>query len=161
MSGLTGIVMHWTAGGPRASALDRQHYHFMVQQDCQIIAGIHAPEANIAPKQGAYAAHTLNANTGRIGVALCGMMGAGEAPFTAGQAPINEDQVYAFCKMIAGLAKKYGIKVDRQHVLSHAEVQPTLGIKQRGKWDITWLPGMAHPDNPVKVGDQLRAKILL
>ena len=47
----------------------------------------------------------------------------------------------------------------RQTILSHAEVQPTLGVKQRGKWDIAWIPGMAGPDDPVKVGDRLRALI--
>jgi len=44
-------------------------------------------------------------------------------------------------------------------VLTHAEVQPTLGVRQRGKWDITWLPGMEAPGDPIDVGDVLRAKI--
>ncbi len=30
--------------------------------------------------------------------------------------------------------------------LSHAEVQPTLGIRQNAKWDISWLPGMDKLD---------------
>lgn len=47
----------------------------------------------------------------------------------------------------------------RRTVLSHAEVQPTLGIRQRGKWDIAWLPGMAKPGDPVAVGDRLREQV--
>ncbi|MFN7881706.1 MAG: hypothetical protein ACK5PF_01635, partial [bacterium] len=47
----------------------------------------------------------------------------------------------------------------RETVLTHAEVEPTLKIKQRGKWDITWLPDMKAPGDPVTVGDNLRAQI--
>ena len=53
----------------------------------------------------------------------------------------------------------YGVKVTPETVLTHAEVQPTLGITQRAKWDITWLPGMEKPQDPREVGDILRAKI--
>ena len=156
---MKGIVFHWTAGGPKASSLDRSHYHFLVQQDGTIVAGQFPPEANLAPVSGKYAAHTLSANTGRIGVALCGMMGAVERPFNAGSAPINWPQINALCGLLADLCRRYSIPVTRQAVLSHAEVQPTLGIIQRGKWDVAWLPGMPRPADPVAVGDTLRAKI--
>ena len=43
--------------------------------------------------------------------------------------------------------------------MSHAEVQPTLKIAQRGKWDIIWLPGMTQPGDPVRVGDHIRGLI--
>lgn len=160
MSGLHGIVMHWTAGGPSASTLDREHYHFLVQQDGKVVTGIRTPEDNISCADGKYAAHTLSANTGRIGVGLCGMVGAVEFPFTAGRSPITWSQIAIACKLIGDLCKKYQIPVTRQTVLSHAEVQPTLGIKQRGKWDIAWLPGMDRPDNPITIGDRLRADII-
>lgn len=159
MSGLKGIVMHWTAGGPKASRLDLEHYHFVVQQDGSALPGKFKPEANIAPVSGAYAAHTLSANTGRIGVALCGMGGAIEAPFKSGTG-LSWPQINAFCALIAELCRRYQIPVTRLSVLSHAEVQPTLGIRQRGKWDIAWLPGMAKPGNPIDIGDRLRGDIL-
>lgn len=157
--GLKGIVMHWTAGGAKASKLDLQHYHFVVQQDGSVVDGQFRPEANIVPVSGEYAAHTLNANTGRIGVALCGMGGATESPFRAGVG-LTWPQVNAFCALIAGLCRRYSIPVTRLAVLSHAEVQPTLGIRQRGKWDIAWLPGMDRPGDPVEIGDRLRGDIL-
>ena len=47
----------------------------------------------------------------------------------------------------------------RTRVLSHAEVWPSLGVMQRGKWDITWLPDMATPGDPIEVGDRLRAMV--
>lgn len=154
-----GIVMHWTAGGPNASSIDLEHYHFVVQQDGKVIAGKFKPEANLNPVSGAYAAHTLNANTGRIGVSMCGMAGAQERPFSAGVG-LTDPQVDAFCELVADLCRRYGIPVTRTTVLSHAEVQPTLGIVQRGKWDIAWLPGMTAPGDPVAVGDTLRANII-
>lgn len=153
------IILHWSAGAAKASGLDRQHYHFMVQQDGTEVAGVFAPEDNIAPVKGRYAAHTLSCNTGSIGIALCGMMGAQERPFSAGSQPILWMQVNAFVALAARLALRYRIPVTRQTILSHAEVQPTLGILQRGKWDIAWLPGMTAPGNPVEVGDRLRHDI--
>lgn len=153
------IVMHWSAGGNKPSELDRQHYHFIVGGDGVAVAGKFAPESNIAPKKGAYAAHTLNLNTGSIGVAMAAMAGAVERPFNAGSAPITPAQLDGFVNLVAALCCKYNIPVTRETVLSHAEVQPTLKIQQRGKWDICWLPGMAGPADPVRVGDILRERI--
>jgi N-acetyl-anhydromuramyl-L-alanine amidase AmpD len=160
MSGLHGIVFHWTAGAGKASSLDRTHYHFLVESNGTIVPGTCKPEDNISTGDGKYAAHTMSANTGRIGVALCGMMGAVERPFNAGPAPINWHQIGVLAGLIADLCRRYDIPVTRQTVLSHAEVQPTLGIKQRGKWDVAWLPGMPEPIDPVQVGDRIRGDVL-
>lgn len=157
--GLKRIILHWTAGGGKPSGLDREHYHFLVARDGVVTNGRFTPEANIRPLRGAYAAHTLNCNTGSIGVGLCGMVGAVERPFSAGAAPLTSTQIDMACELVKGLCKKYGIPVTRETVLTHAEVQPTLGIKQRGKWDISWLPGMAAVGDPVQIGDRLREKI--
>ena len=157
--GLRRVILHWTAGAGKPSGLDREHYHFLVARDGAVTEGRFGPEANINPVRGAYAAHTLNCNTGSIGVALCGMVGAVERPFSAGAAPLTDLQVEAACALVRSLCRKYGITVSRQTGLSHAEVQPTLGIKQRGKWDIAWLPGMTAVGDPVDVGDRLRRKV--
>lgn len=156
---LTRIILHWTAGGGRPSSLDRAHYHFLVDRDGGEHAGDMPPEANAKPLSRGYAAHTLHCNTGSIGVALCGMMGAVERPFSAGPVPLTEVQVEAACDLVRRLCGKYRIEVQRRTVLTHAEVQPTLGIRQRGKWDITWLPGMEAAGDPVMVGDVLRRRI--
>lgn len=154
------IILHWSAGGHAVSALDRQHYHYIIDGDGQIVAGHHAPEANAGPlRAGRYAAHTLNTNTGSIGVALAAMAGAVERPFDPGRAPITDAQVAALATLCAQLCAQYRIPVTRRTVLSHAEVQTTLGIVQRGKWDVTWLPGMDAPGAPVAVGDLLRERI--
>jgi hypothetical protein len=153
------IIIHWTAGGHTPSALDRQHYHFIIGGDGKIVRGIWPVEANWKPVPGKYAAHTLNCNTGSIGVAVAAMAGAVERPFSPGRAPITPAQIGALAALCRDLAAQYKIPVTPQTILTHAEVQPTLGIKQRGKWDITWLPGMSEPGNPVAVGNQLRAMI--
>lgn len=158
-TGLKRIVMHWTAGGPGASALDRQHYHFIVQQDGEVVRGDMTPEDNINTSDGRYAAHTKGCNTGAIGVSICGMAGAQERPFSPGSYPIRQPQVAVMCSLVARLCREYGIPITRQTVLSHAEVQPTLGIAQNGKIDIMWLPGMDDMQNPVSVGDILRSDI--
>ena len=125
-----------------------------------MVPGKYHPEDNISATDGKYAAHTLKANTGRIGVAVCGMMGAVERPFSAGPSPITWSQITVLVGLLADLCRRYDIPVERRTVLSHAEVQPTLGIAQRGKWDIAWLPGMAVAGDPVEIGDRIRADVI-
>ncbi len=112
---------------------------------------------------GAFLTFLTNSRLARwIGIAftaVAAMAGAVERPFSAGKHPITPAQVDALIKLVRDLCRGYGIPVTRETVLSHAEVQPTLGIKQRGKWDIAWLPGYAAPVNPVRVGDDMRARI--
>lgn len=155
------IVLHWTAGPHKPTAADHEHYHFYIDGTGAVHAGKFPPEANdVSPLvSGRYAAHVAKANTGAIGVAVCAMAGAVERPFRAGDWPIRQEQVDALVTLTRSLCERYGIPVSRTTVLTHAEVQPTLGIQQAGKWDITWLPGMSGPGDPVAVGDRLRALI--
>ena len=45
-------------------------------------------------------------------------------------------------------------------MLSHAEVQTTLGVAQKGKWDFDYDPfGILDSRDPVLIGDMLRDKI--
>ncbi len=153
------IHLHWTAGGYMPSALDLTHYHFVIDGNGREHAGKLPPEANLNTLDGSYVAHTLGANTGAIGISVCCMAGAIERPFSWGKAPMKAVQVDALCALAARLAIKYGIPNRRDTILTHAEVQRTLGIAQRGKWDITVLPGNAIPGDAIDVGDLLRMKI--
>lgn len=154
------IIMHWTAGGGRASAEDKAHYHRLVEYDGTIVLGKEDIADNIVTSDGDYAAHTLNLNAGSIGVSMCGMRGAVENPFDAGPSPVTEKQFRAFCIMVADLAREYSIPVTPETVLTHAEVQPNLGVKQRGKWDFTRLPFRDDLRGAKPVGDYFRATIL-
>ena len=154
------IVMHWTAGADGVIDLEADAYHFIVSRDGSVTQGKDKVEDNIPPLvSGQYAAHTWKLNSYSIGVALDAMAGATEAPFSWGRYPITEDQVEALCRLVASLSVKYGVPITPETVLTHAEVQPTLGITQKWKWDITVLPGMNKPGDPVDIGNILRKKI--
>ena len=153
------IIIHWSAGTHTPSGLDRAHYHYIIAGDGTVVAGVLKPEDNLSASDGRYAAHTRGCNTGSIGVSLAAMAGAVERPFNPGKYPITPAQITALARLCADLCRKYKIAVTRKTVLSHAEVQPTLGIAQRGKWDVAWIPGMSAPGDPVAVGDKLRALI--
>ena len=153
------IICHWTGGTHRASALDREHYHLLIEGDGSVVFGDYEISDNESVADNRYAAHTRNLNTGSIGVAVCAMLDARQVPFDPGKYPITEAQVQSLVREVARLAKGYGIPITRQTVLSHAEVQPTLGVAQAGKWDIAWIPGWKNATDPIGVGDHLRALI--
>jgi N-acetylmuramoyl-L-alanine amidase-like protein len=153
------IHVHWTAGNHRANATDLRHYHILVEGDGKVVRGNPSIALNEAPARAGHAAHTLNANSGAIGVAMCGMVGAVERPFNAGRAPLTLVQWNNMVHVVAELASRYGIPVTRTTVLTHAEVQPNLGIAQRGKWDIAILAFDTSFDTPAKVGDRMRNEI--
>ncbi|PZQ99937.1 MAG: N-acetylmuramoyl-L-alanine amidase [Cereibacter sphaeroides] len=159
MAGLIRIIIHWTAGGPKASIEDKSHYHFLYEQSGRVIRGDQPPEENIRTNDHIYAPHTLSLNTGSIGVSFCAMALAQPFPLFVGSYPLTDPQLEAGLVHIGQLCRRYSIPVTRRTVLTHAEVQPTLGIKQKGKWDIRWLPGMTAIGDAVEIGDQLRARI--
>lgn len=153
------IIIHWTAGTDKASDNDKEHYHLLVDGDCNLVLGKHPINKNAYPLSKDYAAHTKNLNTDSIGVALCGMAGAVENPFNAGQYPINEKQWQVLALVCADLVDRYDIKVSPKTILSHAEVQTTLEVNQSGKWDITRLPWNCATRGAIVCGDDLRKRI--
>lgn len=154
------IIMHWTGGADGVNDLEKDAYHFIVSRDGGITPGKDKVEDNIPPLvEGQYAAHTWKLNSYSIGVALDAMAGATERPFSWGHYPLSTKQVDALCLLVATLSTKHGVPVTPETILTHAEVQPTLGVKQKFKWDITVLPGMTEPQGPRVVGDILREKI--
>jgi N-acetyl-anhydromuramyl-L-alanine amidase AmpD len=153
------IICHWTAGAHKASDFDRGHYHILIEADGKLIRGIPTIDANQAPVGKNYAAHTLNCNTGSIGVSLCCMAEAVEAPFNPGKHPMTEKQWDTLAAVVADLCREYKIPVGPKTVLSHAEVQSNLGILQRGKWDFTRLAFAPSVKGAQACGDNLRAAV--
>ena len=150
------IIFHWTAGGHRASGLDRSHYHILIEVNGKLVRGTPSIASNGIGGSGLRASHTLNCNTGSIGVSLCCMAGAIESPFKAGSAPMTAVQWKTLADVLADLCRRYGVPVTPKTVLSHAEVQSNLGIKQRGKWDIARLPFDPSIVGAKACGDALR-----
>jgi N-acetyl-anhydromuramyl-L-alanine amidase AmpD len=155
------IIVHWTAGSHKANAVDRKAYHILIEGDGHLVRGDFGIDANVLTKRGHYAAHTLNCNTGSIGVSLCCMGGAKESPFDPGKWPMTKTQWDKLCVVVAELARAYSIPVTPRSVLSHAEVQGTLGIKQKNKWDYTRLAFDEDVKGAKACGDKLRHEVLI
>jgi hypothetical protein len=151
-TGLSRIHLHWTGGGHEANATDRASYHVLIQGGGSVIYAAPPTERR---------SHTLNANGGAIGVSMCCMAGAVERPFSWGRAPMTSAQLDAMALEVARLSRQYDIPVSRYSILTHAEVQPTLGIRQRFKWDVNVLPWMTAPEDPITVGDRIRSLIAI
>ena len=152
MTSLNRITIHWTAGVYRPNAIDKSHYHFLVDGNGKIINGTHKPEDNIDCKDGNYAAHCGGGNTGNIGISICGM-------YDKYKYPITRKQVEACCYKVAELSIKYGIPVTTNNIFTHAE----FGISHpsttsNGKVDIINLPCL-NLYGAKMVGDELRNKI--
>lgn len=151
------VIFHWTAGTHKATDFDRAHYHVLVEADGKVVRGIPVISGNSAKnRKGKIAHHTLNTNTGSAGVSACCMGGAVESPFNPGKYPLTKAQWENLALVIADLCDKYKIPVTSRTVLSHAEVQPNLGIRQRGKWDFTRLAFDPSVKGAKACGDNMR-----
>lgn len=153
------IAVHWSAGQNKASDVDKEHYHFIVEGAGTVVRGDNTIADNVNTADGKYAAHTRGLNTGTIGVAMAGMLGAIENPFNPGKFPITESQWARAMDVIAHLATVYNIPVTDKTILTHAEVEKNLGIKQAGKWDFTRLVFAPNLIGAKAVGDKMRADI--
>ncbi len=153
------VIVHWTAGTHSASETDRGHYHVLIEGSGKPIRGKPSIKLNEAPAKTGYAAHTLNCNSGSIGVSMCCMGGAIESPFSAGKYPMTREQWEAMTSAVADLCRRYSIPVTDKTVLSHAEVQNNLGIQQRGKWDFTRLAFAPSVVGAKACGDKMRAEV--
>lgn len=151
------VILHWSAGSHQVSEIDREHYHRIVAGDGTIVKGDFPIEDNLSTSDGIYAAHTRGCNAGSIGVAMAGMMGA-EGPGKLGKYPLTKVQFDACIELVKKLVKQYEIAVTASTVLSHAEVQTTLGIRQNGKIDISFgIPGKPELKTARACGDYIRS----
>lgn len=157
------ITGHHAASGYTPSKEALKAYHRVINGDGEVIAGNHsisdnAPGRPLTP--GTYAAHTWKLNSGNIGVAILAMRNAQWANPSGGTNPVLLRQVDAYCKEVATLAIDYNITSDRRFILTHAEVQPTLGVTQKNKWDFDYDPRYRSKSrDPIAIGDELRQEI--
>lgn len=153
------IHVHWTAGGYKANSTDKKSYHIVIEGDGKLVRGDKSIAANAPGGPGPQASHTLNANSGAIGVSICAMRLAEEAPFNPGPDPIKQIQWDTMVQVVAELSDEYGIPVTPKTILTHAEVQPNLGIPQKNKWDITRLVFDPGKVGYKAIGDMLRSQV--
>ncbi len=132
------IVLHWTAGTYKPNAVDRAHYHFLIDQYGVVHKGDYKPEDNLDCTDGHYAPHTGGGNTGAIGIALCGNYGW---TLTAKQSlyPLTREQFEAMWKLSAELCLQYNLKPE--DVVTHAYFGLTHpNTTSAGKIDIIHIP---------------------
>lgn len=163
-SGINRVHWHWTGGTYEVTGFEKDHYHGVYDYLGGKHYTDHRPEdqADYSYSKGIGCSHTLKANTGALGLSIDCMGGASENGHTVDHNgyPPTWPQINAMLEDTAMYCKKFDIPVSRWTTLSHAEVQPTLGIRQKWKWDIRVLP-----DDPTKlldaveVGDILREKL--
>lgn len=158
MAKLSKIVYHWSAGTYYPNATDRIHYHYLIDKDGKIYAGVYKPEDNENCADGRYAQHTGGGNTGAIGISYCGMYNFHNSN-NVGNYPLTRVQLEAGFKLGAELCKKYNIPITPQTVFTHYEFgKAHPKTTSAGKIDITYLP----PFPNVKandVGDFIRGKV--
>lgn len=153
------IIIHWSAGTYVVSSIDKEHYHFIIDKDGKVHKGDHSVEDNLSTSDGIYAAHTRGANAGAIGVAVSAMAEA-KGPSALGKYPITKAQFDGLIREVKRLRLKYKISPSRSTILSHAEVQETLGIKQNGKIDISFgIPGHPELKTARACGDYIRGLV--
>ncbi len=161
MATMNRITLHHTAGVHRPGIEDLDAYHYVIDAAGKVHPGRWPISANAGRlTTGRYAAHTANLNTGNIGVAVAAMHDADWANPRAARWFPQTPQVDALVAHVAELADRHGIRADRRTILTHAEVQITLGVRQRNKWDFDYDPyGLMDTRDPVRVGDMLRGLI--
>lgn len=144
------VILHWSAGAYQPSLIDRAHYHFLVSGAGEVSRGVRGP--------GYYLPHTRNLNTGSVGLAICAMAGAVQAPFRAGAYPLLNLQWERAAQACADLVAAYQLGLSERTVLTHSEVTRVYGQLQRGKWDIDALP-FAPELTAGEVHQQFRRKV--
>lgn len=151
------IILHWTGGTGKASAFEREHYHYLVQQDGSVVAGVPvALNMRTCGPGVPYAAHTRGFNSFSVGVSFCGMLGAIQGK-SHGRYPLTEPQVEAGCAFIAKLCAAWGLAPTVEQVFTHAEAQRIHGRAQAWKWDIDVLPW--REATPEENGKYLRDRV--
>lgn len=160
--GVRGIVWHWTAGAKGFIELERKAYNALFSVTGDWIDGNSTiqEQVNYDWKNGVGASHTKSMNTGWIGASVDAMAGAQESPLKWGSNPITWTGIDAMLDWTMDVCEEYDIPVSPWTTLSHAEVEQTLGVKQRNKWDYKVLPGYTQSVDARMVGDILRDRMI-
>lgn len=110
-----------------------------------------------------YAAHTRGRNAYALGVSVMAMQDATLADF--GRFPLTVPLVDGLCSVTAKLARVYGVPLDAEHVMSHAEAalhDGYFGTGSEERWDIARLraePRPLVPGDAIATGNDLRARM--
>lgn len=163
------LYTHW-------SAHDYQSvfpaYHFCVALDDDgdlVVVNTHDVRENMrdvyAAPDDPYAAHTRGRNSFALGISIMAMEGS--RPDDFGAFPLTQENVDGLCLVTAKLAAYYGVPLDAEHVMSHAEaalLDGYFGTEPQERWDIARLEAHARPlveQDGRDVGEELRRRMRL
>lgn len=167
-SGITRIHWHWAVSTYDVTPRVRSHYNGVFDYEGNEYDG-GAPaqhQANYSYGQNKVGvSHTLSANTGSVGLSVACLSGVrpdwSEMSVIQGKYPVTWKAIDAMLEKTAELCEAFDIYPSKWTTLNHAEVQPNLGIRQKGKWDIQILP---HEPNKIQTasgaGDLMRSRML-
>ncbi|MFH1000434.1 MAG: N-acetylmuramoyl-L-alanine amidase [Bacteroidota bacterium] len=152
------IINHWTAGGFTPNKTDFQHYHYLIDCGGKVYKGVYPVSANDVCTDGNYAAHTGGGNTGKIGVAVCGMAGF-VSPQKPGNYKLTKIQLEKLFELNAKLLIQEGWnEANDVNLLTHYEYGKKYPeTSSAGKIDITFLPPYPHV-LPDITGEFIRGK---
>jgi len=161
------IYTHWSAHDYRSVF---PAYHFCVATDDDgeiVVVNTHDPRANMrdvyAEPEQPYAQHTRGRNSFALGISIMSMEGS--KPDDFGAYPLTEPLIDALCYVGAKIAAFYGVPIDADHVMSHAEaarIEGYFGTADNERWDIARLSAAPRPlveEDAVTVGDELRRRM--
>ncbi len=160
------IYLHWS-GGDYATLYPSYHFCVALHDGAAVARATHDLRANMRDvsdaASGSYAAHTAGRNSFGAGLSIMGMRDA--TPRDFGAYPLTIVHIDAMCAVAAELARAYGIEIDAEHVLTHAEaaiVDGYFGTQEDERWDIARLESSDSDPTPgeaIATGNALRDRI--
>ncbi|HTU71842.1 MAG TPA: hypothetical protein VMF11_16180 [Candidatus Baltobacteraceae bacterium] len=160
------IYTHWSAHDYESVF---PAYHFCIAKTARgiLVVNTHDVRENMrAVYEGPelpYAQHTRKRNSYALGIAIMGMEGATPSDF--GKYPLTEELIDGLCLVGARLAAFYGVPIDDEHVMSHAEAalrDGYFGTAPDQRWDIARLVPSDAPlveREAIDVGEELRERM--
>lgn len=147
------VYLHWTAGHYYTSFPE---YHLCIDADGEIIESLPLTEIPEA---------TWHRNTGSIAIALCCCAGATaykDNPYQValGEEPPTDAQIEACAQLMAAISDVFGIPIDADHFMTHAEAADLDGYGPATtceRWDLAVL---SNDDDWMSGGDTLRGKAI-
>lgn len=161
------IYTHWSAHD-YGSVWPAYHFCVATQDDGTIVV-VHTHDVtenmrNVYEDPDApYAAHTRGRNSFALGISIMAMEGSNPEDF--GKYPLTEELIDGLCKVGAYLADYYGVPIDADHIMSHAEAalhDGYYGTKPEERWDIARLKAEPRPlveQDGIDVGEELRRRM--
>jgi hypothetical protein len=160
------IYTHWSAHD-YASVWPAYHFCVVETPGGVLVVNTHDVRENMrnvydAPDE-PYAAHTRGRNSFALGISMMAMRGATPADF--GEFPLTEALIDGLCTVGARLAAYYGVPIDAEHIMSHAEcgvIEGYFGTEPEQRWDIARLRADSRllvPQDAIDVGEELRARM--